>query len=435
MRRLTFASWDKIESVSLMFQSRRVRLSLRTFCVGMIALHVLVWWMARRQVAEGLPDFRIFYTAGLMLRRGQGTSLYNDSLQLNTQREFVPPARFDDTPLPYNHPPFEALLYLPLTSLSYLPAYFLWDVLNLGLLVATIWRLRPWLPNLSAEFPRLLYLVPLAFFPVAYALMQGQDSIMLMALYGLAYGCLRRGRDLEAGACLGLGLFKFHLVLPFAFILLLRRRWQAIAGLAAVALGEAAVSWALVGWEQLRYYPTYAWRINRLQHIRIIVPSNMPNLRGLLTGWKWSAPARPWPEIALLGVSVALLVWAARQWQAASLMDEHRWNRGFSIALIVTFLTGYHGYNQDLSILLVPLLLTADFVLGAGRDRATTTTKLFLGLMFFSPLYLALTLQYDRQNLFSLVPLSLAGCLAWLSRERPPVSEDKSTEPSIALLG
>jgi hypothetical protein len=122
MRRLTFASWDKIESVSLMFQSRRVRLSLRTFCVGMIALHVLVWWMARRQVAEGLPDFRIFYTAGLMLRRGQGTSLYNDSLQLNTQREFVPPARFDDTPLPYNHPPFEALLYLPLTSLSYLPA-------------------------------------------------------------------------------------------------------------------------------------------------------------------------------------------------------------------------------------------------------------------------------------------------------------------------
>ena len=29
-------------------------------------------WMARRQVAEGLPDFRIFYTAGLMLRRGRG---------------------------------------------------------------------------------------------------------------------------------------------------------------------------------------------------------------------------------------------------------------------------------------------------------------------------------------------------------------------------
>ena len=190
-----------------MFRSRRVRFSLGKFCVGMIALHAAIWWTARRQVAEGLPDFRIFYTAGLMLRRGQATSLYNDSLQLNTQREFVPPARFDDTPLPYNHPPFEALLYPSLTHLSYLHAYFLWDVLNLGLLVATIWWLRPWLPNLSAKFPLLPYLVPLAFFPVAYALMQGQDSILLMALYGLAYGCLRRRRDLEAGACLGLGLF------------------------------------------------------------------------------------------------------------------------------------------------------------------------------------------------------------------------------------
>lgn len=417
-----------------MFQSRRVRFSLRKFCVGMIALHALVWWMARRQVAEGLPDFRIFYTAGLMLQRGQGTSLYNDSMQLNTQREFVPPVRSEATPLPYNHPPFEALLYLPLTHLSYLHAYFLWDVLNLGLLVATIWRLRPWLPSLAAEFPLLLYLLPLAFFPVAYALMQGQDSIMLMALYALVYGCLRRGRDLEAGVYLGLGLFKFHLVLPFAFILLLRRRWRAIAGLATVALGEAAVSWALVGWEQLRYYPTYAWHINRLQQVKIIVPSNMPNLRGLFTGWTWSAAARPWPEIALLGVSFALLVWAARQWQPASLIDEHRWNRGFSIALIVTFLTGYHGYNQDLSILLVPLLLTADFILGAAKDRATTTTKLFLGLMFFSPLYLVLTLRYEHQNLFSLVPLGLAACLAGLSRERPLISEDNKTAPSIALL-
>ena len=416
-----------------MFQSRRVRFSLRKFCVGIIALHALVWWMARRQVAEGLPDFRIFYTAGLMLQRGQGTSLYNDRMQLNTQREFVPPVRSEATPLPYNHPPFEALLYLPLTHLSYLHAYFLWDVLNLGLLVATIWRLRPWLPDLSAEFPLLLYLIPLAFFPLAYALMQGQDSIMLMALYGLAYVCLRRGRDLEAGACLGLGLFKFHLVLPFAFILLLRRRWRAIAGLAAVALGEAAVSWALVGWEQLLYYPRYAWR-NRVPAEGIIIPSYMPNLRGLLTGWKWSAAPRPWPEIALLGISLALLVWAARQWQPASLNDEHRWNRGFSIALIVTLLTGYHGYNQDLSILLGPLLLTSDFVLGAGKDRATTTTKLFVGFMFFSPLYLLLTLHYGHQNLFSLILLGLAACLAWLSHERPLISQDKNTAPSIALL-
>jgi hypothetical protein len=426
-----------------MFQSRRVRFSLRKFCVGivamhavgMIALHALVWWMARRQVAEGLPDFRIFYTAGLILRRGQRTSLYNNSIQLATQREFVPPARFDDTPLPYNHPPFEALLYVPLTHLSYLRAYFVWDGLNLGLLVATIWWLRPWLPKLSTEFPRLLYLLPLAYFPVANALVQGQDSIMLMALYGLAYGCLRRGRDLEAGACLGLGLFKFHLVLPFAFILLLRRRWRAIAGLAAVALGEVAVSWALVGWEQLSHYPTYAWHVNRLQHLQhrmLIIPSAMPNLRGLLTGWKWSAAARPWPELALLSVSFALLLWAARQWQPASRTDADRWNRGFSIAVIVTFLTGYHGYSQDLSILLVPLLLTADFVWGEVQGAASTTTQLFLGLMFFSPLYLVLTLRWEQQNLFSLIPLGLAGCLAWLSRERPIAAEDKNTAPSIA---
>ena len=417
-----------------MLQSPRVRFSLRKFCVGMIALHALVWWMARRQVAEGLPDFRIFYTAGLMLRRGQATSLYNDTIQLNTQREFVPPARFDDVPLPYNHPPFEALLYVPFTYLSYIRAYFLWDVLNLGFIALTVWLIRPWLPTLSAEFPRLLYWLPFAFFPVAYALMQGQDSIMLMALYTLAYVCLRRGRDFHAGACLGLGLFKFHLVLPFAFILLLRRRWRAIGGLAAVAAVEIGISWALVGWHELLYYPTYAWQINRQQHAKIIVPSNMGNLRGLLTGWNGSAGVRPWPEIVLLCVSLGLLIWAARQWQPGTLSDERRWNTGFSVAVIVTFLTGYHGYNQDLSIVFVPLLLTADLLLAAAKDAWNTATRVFLWLMFLSPLYLVLTLHYERQNLFALVPLGLAWCLASLSGESAVTSAGRNRAPSIALL-
>jgi hypothetical protein len=68
-------SWDKIEPT---FPNVPVAPSpfqpAHALCGNGRLEYTLIWWVARRQVAEGLPDFRIFYTAGVMLRRGQGLS-------------------------------------------------------------------------------------------------------------------------------------------------------------------------------------------------------------------------------------------------------------------------------------------------------------------------------------------------------------------------
>jgi hypothetical protein len=395
-----------------MFQRRRLRFTLSAFCLGMIVLHVAVAWLARQEVVDGLPDLRIFYTAGLMLRRGQGHLLYDDDLQLKTQAEFVKLRPGLDAPMPYNHPPFEAILYVPFTYLPFLRAYGLWFFLN-GLLLALIVHvIRPWISAAAAEFPELLFLAPLAFFPVFYALMQGQDSILLLTLYSLAYAAFRRGRDLQAGVWLGLGLFKFHLVLPFAFILLLRRRWRAIGGVLVSGCCEFAISWALVGWRELFYYPRFAWHVNRLQAPGVIVPTNMPNLRGLLIGWTSSVAVRSRMELVLLLVSVGLLVWAAKQWAPWDMTHAERWNAGFSIAVVTTYLVGYHGYNTDLSLVFLPALITFNRLLEMDGRAVGTALRVILGLLFLSPLYLLLTLRYERQRLFSLVLLAFIFCLA-----------------------
>jgi len=393
----------------------RFRFAVTSFCLGMILLHLAVFWLARQQALDGLPDFRIFYTAGLMLRRGQGHDLYNDDLQLKTQREFVKLPASEIRPLPYNHPPFEAILYVPFTYLPYLAAYSLWILLNLFAVGMSIYVMRPWLPALVREFSWFLFLAPLAFFPVAYALMQGQDSIMLMALYCLAYIAFRRRQDVQAGVFLGLGLFKFHLVLPFAFVLLLRRRWRAIAGMTISAACELAISCALVGWRELLYYPHYAWLVNRTSSWSII-PRNMANLRGLFTGWTESVAQRSALELLLLGVSLCLLFWASQYWHPGDFRSSDGWNAGFSIVLIATFLVGYHGYNQDLSMVLLPTLLVLDRLAADPARRGDMGLRVITGVLFFSPVYLVLTFHYEHQNLFSLVLLAFIGCLAARSR-------------------
>lgn len=397
-----------------------LRAGLTLFCLGMIALHLAVFWMVREQAAEGLPDFSIFYTAGLMLRRGQGPLLYDDALQRQTQHEFTAAASGRVDLLPYNHPPFEAGLYVGLAGFPYLQAYELWFVVNLFFLAAFVYFARAWLPQLRSLFPEVLFLAPLAFFPVAYALMQGQDSILLMLLYCLAYSAFRRGQDLRAGVCLGLGLFKFHLVLPFVFILMLRRRWRAVGGVLLSGVFDLVISLFLVGWKELLNYPRFALMVNQQRPAGVIVPENMPNLRGLLSGWPWSSAMQPWLNIALLVASLCLLVWAARRWRAGELTPVEDWNTGFSIAVIVTFLVGYHGYNQDMSILLLPALITVDRVLACSFSGQRKWALFFVGLMFLSPLTVILTMRYGHQNLFALVLMGLAASLASFFAAAPP---------------
>jgi Glycosyltransferase family 87 len=389
-----------------------LRAGLTLFCVGMVGLHLAVFWLARRQAAEGLPDFRIFYTSGLMLHRGQGALLYDDGIQLQTQREFAGGTSYRLRLLPYNHPPFEAILYLGLASYPYFRAYELWFLVNLVFLAGFVYLAHLSLPELWSRFPELLFLAPLAFFPVAYALMQGQDSILLMLLYCLAYTALRRGEDLKAGAFLGLGLFKFHLVLPFVFILLLGRRWRALGGVLLSTAFDGVVSLWLVGWNELLFYPRYALKVGRERSAGVIVPENMANLRGLFLGWPWPTALEPWLKVALVLVCLCLMVWAARSWRAGELAPVEHWNTGFSIAVIATFLVGYHGYNQDMSILLLPALLTLDRVLASAPGQGKWTV-IFLGLMWLSPLTVVLTLHYGHQNLFALVLLGLAASLRW----------------------
>lgn len=411
-----------------MFHRRRLRFTLSAFCLGMVLLHLTIFWLARGEVANGLPDLRIFYTAGLMLRRGQAHSLYDNSVQLKTQAEFVTLRPGLDGPMPYNHPPFEAILYLPLTYLPFLHAYALWFLIN-GLLLALSLRvIRPWIPAIAARFPELLFVAPLAFFPVFYAFMQGQDSILLLALYCLAYAAFRRERDLQAGIWLGLGLFKFHLVLPFVFILLLCRRWRAIAGIVASGCCELAISWALVGWRELLYYPRFAWHVNRLQQMGVIVPTNMPNLRGLLTGWTTSVAARSRMELVLFAVSVGLLLWAARQWSPWNLTQPEHWNTGFSVAVVTTYLVGYHGYNTDLSMVLLPIVVTFNRLLQSDSSRINNALRIIVAIFFFSPAYLLLTLVLDKQRLFALVLLAFIFCLAAADSKSRHVPVPKTSE-------
>src|SRR5262249_18192816 len=151
--------------------------------------------------------------------------------------------------------PFEAVVFQPLARFSYLTAYKLWFAVNCVLVAVCIFVLRRNLPVLGALPAWLWLLAGFAFPPVGFSLIQGPDSIWILLCYCIAFAAMRKHADAQAGVWLGLGLCKFHFILPFLVAPLLQRRWKLIGAFAATSVILLAVGVSAVGMSGLLAYP------------------------------------------------------------------------------------------------------------------------------------------------------------------------------------
>lgn len=384
--------------------SRATQARLALYFCAMIALHSNLLWQVRRSIAQGHSDFSIFYTAGRILRDGQGGRLYDDALQESVQRSFSPVAveRLGAI-LPYNHPPFEAVLFVPLAHLSYVTAYSTWLIVNVALLCAIPFLLRRRLGALG-KVPLYLWLLAcFAFFPIFSALIQGQDSILLLFLYCLAYLGMERRSELGAGCWLASGLYKYHLVLPF--VLPLWRRKKLIAGFLLAAGGLGLISVAITGWQGLLAYPRYVWGTEHDPKYVLNSPHGLTaNLRGLISAMVPAAhPGIRTGLVGLLSAIVLLLtMYAAGK---TSWVDDGCRQALLALTLVGTILVSYHIFVHDLSLLFLAILLVLEILLSVRPlpNWTRATLGVCIAILFFSPLYQVLGLRYRQFQLMAIV--------------------------------
>ncbi len=367
-----------------------------TFCNILLPLRILT------KLRNGYQDFTIFYTGARLLRSGQAAHLYDLGTQYRLQQTFTNvPIRLG--PLPFNHPPFEALLFIPFTFLAYWPAYLIWTGLNLVMLAGCAILLRRNFSEIAAMSPLALGLGTTAFFPLVVGVMQGQDIVLLLLLFVLAVVCLERGKDAATGAILAVGLFRPHIVVAL-LVLLAVRRWRVLLGFAPVALALGALSVALTGWHGPIDYVRFVLHV---ESSHMFGPQAAPNLRGLISDF---------PGVALSGPVAGILIFAASMLvfiPAALRIKNDRDSMIFlsSLAAVTTVLIGFHAFVYDLCLIFpaVLLLLSHTVAVDTATDEAKidVATLLLVLLLYLTPIYLYLLLSVNAFFWFSLVVLSL----------------------------
>jgi hypothetical protein len=376
---------------------------------GFVVLNATMLWRGRDYMVRGYGDFASFYTAGKIVRQGQSARLYDPYLQWNIQQQFASTVKIRLGPLPYIHPPFEALLFLPFAYLSYPAACAAWIALKLILLLSVPFLLPRWDEERpSFSMISIDCLLCLSYAPVAFDLIQGQDSIVLLFIFVLAFKLLLRGEPARCGALLALGLFKFHFTIPLLVIFALRKQVKLVIGFLAMASGLFAISLAMVHWQGILKYPLYLWHLNQTSGLGMVKPQSMPNIRGLVTVFLGNGPSLPQAAYWFLGaVLIFGVVVASRSWRGNSYRSLCA---AFCFMITVVLATSSYANVYDLSLLLIPfLVLGRTFLLGTQVSSWPRSSFLAsAAVLLFTPFAWTLALKLDQFCWMGLVVAAFA---------------------------
>jgi hypothetical protein len=370
-------------------QIRIDRRVLYSFMLIMTVMNAVIFFLPWKEIMAGKNDFPPLYASAQMVREGQASRIYD----LEAENSYIHRTSDVKRP-PNNHLPYENLIFIPFTYLRFQPAHICWTLLSVAMLAFVALMMRDLWPD-TASFG-LTLLTILAFFPVWYCLLQGQDSVLLLLLFALSFWLYRRERDDLAGFVLALGLFRPQLVLPFAFVMFLAGKWRFLRGLIPGVLFVVALSVWIVGFHGMADYTRILISqgtqssANTLVEQWHVQPSLMTTWRGLLwISLPSSVPGLVQTLLLLAGTSFGLL-WAANGIRSAE--DGATLDLAFALAVAVVVLVSYHSFLHDFSLIVLPVLIVGNLVpRWTGLTQGGAYSILMVGfLLFLTPLYLVL---------------------------------------------
>jgi len=363
---------------------RFLRASIVLVIISVFIGFVILTSPADKYRQERVLDFSEFYAAGRMVRDGLGHRLYDLRLQAQYQWRDAAIHAF------YLRPPFEALLFVPFSYLSYRAAYSVWVLVSLLLLACSVILIERevHVSRAVTQYTRgipvdtaLILVLFLTFGPTMNCFLIGQDTMLLLMIYTLGFILLKNGEHSAAGCVLALGLFKYHLVIPFAIVFLIRRQWAFLKGFALVGAILLAVSVAIGGFGVFSAYPRVFFNSTYQKVIGGFQTQYAANIRG----FTYLVCGPLLPRYLILIIIAALS--GITLWMTAKRWSDDALEYSFAAAVIASLMTGIHLFFYDLSLLLLPVAIICGQLAREGKLLRNRALPFALIALFVPPFH------------------------------------------------
>lgn len=334
---------------------------MRVIALGLVLCSACFAW--RSYLDMGLfmnlgTDYALYLSQSKVMDGSDPTQIYNLTVTDRPYRDLLDTYNRDPVyrtwradvivgPVPY--PPIFAWAIRPFTWLSPPLSFALWFGLNVCVALAIGWRLAGHCGRFDKATIILLFL---GSYPVALNFYVGQIQILLAWCVTEFYLALRSGKDFQAGLWLGCLLLKPHYGLLLGPLLLWKRRWIAVSGVAVMGSMIFGGSVLVGGLQGLLAYPS---AFTGLAQFRGDDPSVMINWRSVILDIYPTIYGR---NGTLLTIALALgtagcLAWIWRgPWKPAA--------PDFPLKMLLTILgtliASYHSHPYGAALLAMPLV-------------------------------------------------------------------------------
>jgi alpha-1,2-mannosyltransferase len=302
-------------------------LEIVTFVVMVLGTHGLIVPLTNPTTT----DFVSFYAAGELANAGTPQLAYDQAVHYALEEQITEPGigyQF------FYYPPIYLLLCGLFARLPYLPSFVVFETVSLLLYLHVARRIL--------REPGYAVFMPLLAFPaVFWTLGLGQNSFLTAALFGAATSIIDR-RPILAGLLLGALCYKPHFGLLVPVALAAGGYWRSFAAAAVAAVGFAALSLGVFGWDTWQAFLAVATDSHATYE------NGRIELAGIVS---------PFAAIRLLGVSTALAYAAqAIASLAAALFVAHLWRQPIGFPVKAAALVAA-------TLVAIPIILIYDLML------------------------------------------------------------------------
>ena len=320
-------------------------------------------------------DFVVDYIAANSLWRGG--SVYGEDIK-NLENEML---GFHGPPT--IHPPFNAVLFLPLSFFDYKTAFVVLDIISLILLLLINQLVVRGL-ELNGEWFLNLTCLSLYWYPVFYCLGTGQSSMIISACLVSGWFCLRLKKEYVAGFLFAIAtLMKLFPGLVLLY-LLMRKNWRAFFATVFFIVLGLSVTTLVVGLDDMQTYSNIIigrflneWSGFVLNH----------SMNGVITrlfggGSGWAEPLIQLPRfksLLIILLNAAILIYTILKMRGMAVKQELV-DHAFGLTLVAMLLLSPITWGHIFPVLILPLsILLRDYI----REPSPRRLRLLLIILLF----------------------------------------------------
>lgn len=353
----------------------------------LIALGLLALWdLGTRFGLFGLlgGDYAVYLAQALALRSGDPPGIYRREVLQGYAQAIIPgawssPALVGMVPAPY--PPLFAWLVIPFSWPPPPVGFAVWTILNLSAGGYLAWRAARLFPSAKRGW---IAVAVISSFPVVDSVLFGQPMILLALAFGEAFFSLQAQRDLRAGLYLSCLLLKPQDALLIGPLLIWKRRWRAVAGLAAGGLLIIAASATIAGLPTLLNYPgavlgepggfaggattTRPQDMINWRAALLLMSPEIADSRGLIL----------FGSLGVVTIAALLMIWRGK-W----LPGERSFPARMTVLILATLLISYHSHAHGAVLLTIPLAATLATSQPSVASRRLVTAGVLVPTILF----------------------------------------------------